>query len=141
MPTRHRRSAPPGEFEDPLEIYEPETYEDPLEEALCESAVTEVHTTPVSMVLPDTSVEDVMLLMQDRAIASVLVVEDEKLVGIFTERDVLNKVTDSFERVRLEPIRAFMTPTPVAVYETDNVATALCAVAVGSHPLRPGSHA
>lgn len=41
---------------------------------------------------PDATALDAATLMNDRHIGSVLVMQDEELVGIFTERDVLRRI-------------------------------------------------
>ena len=46
----------------------------------------------VFSVTPDTSVYESLEKMSSRNIGSILVMEDEKLLGIFTERDYLKKV-------------------------------------------------
>jgi len=48
--------------------------------------------TSVATLPPDATVLDAARLMNDRRIGSVLVVEDDRVVGIFTERDVLVRV-------------------------------------------------
>ena len=47
---------------------------------------------PLNFVHPDTSVTDTIRLMSEQKIGAILVIEDEHLAGIFTERDALNKV-------------------------------------------------
>jgi len=42
---------------------------------------------------PDQTVEDVINLMKEKNISSVLIVDDEqKLLGIITERDIINLI-------------------------------------------------
>jgi CBS domain-containing protein len=41
---------------------------------------------------PDTTVQDAVTMMNDRGTGSVLVLEDGKLTGIFTERDLMRRV-------------------------------------------------
>ncbi|MFA7400609.1 MAG: CBS domain-containing protein [Sideroxydans sp.] len=48
---------------------------------------------PLSIVSPGDTVLSAMELMRDRDIGAVMVVEDKKLIGIFTERDCLHKVS------------------------------------------------
>jgi len=50
-------------------------------------------TRPLSTVAPADTVLSAMVLMRERDIGAVMVVEDNKLVGIFTERDCLHKVS------------------------------------------------
>jgi len=46
-------------------------------------------------VSPDTLIREVARLMRDRSIASVIIVEDEKPLGIITERDLVRRVLAS----------------------------------------------
>ena len=47
---------------------------------------------PINSVSPDTSITESVRLMNDQNIGALLVMEDDKLAGIFTERDALTKV-------------------------------------------------
>jgi len=49
-------------------------------------------TKPLTVVAIDASVQKAMDLMRDRDIGAVMVVDGDKLKGIFTERDCLHKV-------------------------------------------------
>jgi CBS domain-containing protein len=58
--------------------------------------VSEVMTRDVDLVAPDTTLQDVARKMRERDIGSLPVVEDEKLVGMVTDRDiVVNVIADS----------------------------------------------
>ena len=50
-------------------------------------------TRPLSTVAPGDTVQSAMELMRERDIGAVMVVNGNKLVGIFTERDCLQKVS------------------------------------------------
>lgn len=54
--------------------------------------ISEVMTNELAMVPPDTTVADVAAIMRDRDIGDVLVVEDGKLRGIVTDRDLALQV-------------------------------------------------
>src|SRR4029077_14477877 len=57
--------------------------------------------------------EAVAVMAQNR-IGSVLVIEDERLVGIFTERDTVRALSLSHDAARHE-VGAWMTPDPTTV--------------------------
>ena len=63
-------------------------------------------------------------------VASLLVVEDGRLVGVFTERDVLERVALRRQRTKLVKVREVMTSNSVVVHETDPAGAALSAIAV-----------
>lgn len=128
---RKRRHTEAGEYSDPLKDYSPPHYEDDLERALCEDPVTKIQTQPFHTVTPQTTVEQTLQVMAQLDIACVMVVEDGRLVGVFSERDVVNRVAHQYDEIRYRPIRDVMTTQPISVYETDNPAKALNLMAVG----------
>jgi len=121
------------EFKDPLENYDPKDYSDPVERALAEEPVTAIHHTPFTAVPPDTPVEEAIELMAQKGISCLLVEEDEKLIGVFSERDALMKVALDLEELADSPISEFMTRNPIYVNETSASASALCVMAVSGY--------
>ncbi len=92
---------------------------------MLEDNVTTMRAQPMATVGPSETVEQVMKQMAELSIACVLVAQDDKLLGLFSERDVLNRVADRFEQVKDLPITELMTAEPVVVHETDSPASAL----------------
>jgi len=58
--------------------------------------------------------------MRDRRLGYALITDEDKLVGIFTERDVFLSVLDKNE-VLQQPVSKLMTPAPICVHEMDTV--------------------
>lgn len=58
--------------------------------------------------------------MRDRRLGYALITDEDKLAGIFTERDVLLSVLDENE-VLQQPVVKLMTPAPVCVHARDTV--------------------
>lgn len=81
------------------------------------------------IVAPDTRLDEVVARMHEAEVDCVLVVADDRLVGIFTDRDAVVKVADK----RLETLRVkdVMTPDPVVLRHDDPVAIAIHKMAVG----------
>jgi CBS domain-containing protein len=77
------------------------------------------------------TVAHVIRQMQEHHIGCVLVVEEEKLVGIFTERDLLREVIGSKSNPDTTPIDAFMTSNPEALRPSDSIAFALNKMSLG----------
>lgn len=97
---------------------------------------------PVS-VAPTTPICDVVKLLAERNIGCVLVVLDDALVGVFTERDLLRRVGTRFSELANEPIARFMTSAPETLSSNDSVALALNRMAVGDFrhlPIEDGEH-
>jgi CBS domain-containing protein len=77
---------------------------------------------------PDDAVAQAVRMMREHRIGCLLVVEDGRLLGILTERDLLLKL----ERAGLErPVRDFMTPDPETLSPEDPIAYALNKMSVG----------
>jgi len=124
-PKRQSQSVEPG-FDDPLKNYDAPEYADDLESALAEESMAAIKCQPFSSVKPTETVENVMRTMARQGIASVLVIDgDEHVLGIFSERDVLNKVSERFEEVKDSPVSDVMTANPTCVYESDSPGKAM----------------
>jgi CBS domain-containing protein len=121
------------DFVDPLQNYEPKEFADPIQEALAEETVMSIQYTPVATISPETTVEEALQKLADIHVACLLVVDDGRLVGVFSDRDGLDKVALEYDDVCQRPVSEFMTPNPVYVYETDASASALCVMAVNRH--------
>jgi CBS domain-containing protein len=79
----------------------------------------------IESVTPQTSVGDAISRMNERRIGSVLVMEGSRLMGIFTERDVLTRVVPA----RLDPdktsVSEVMTRQPVIISPMTTVQEAM----------------
>lgn len=122
-----------GDFQDPLDDYEPREYESPLEEALAEETVAAIPATPYVEISSEETVSAALKALSGLKVASLLVVEKGRLVGVFTERDVLERVAIDYEDVQNLPVRLVMTENPVVVYDTDPAGRALSAIATAGY--------
>jgi CBS domain-containing protein len=66
-------------------------------------------TRPLTTVAIDATVQKAMEMMRDRDIGAVMVVDGDKLKGIFTERDCLHKVSSVGLNPRETKVREVMT--------------------------------
>ena len=64
---------------------------------------------------PDSTVHDALVLMADKNTGSVLVAENNKLVGIFTERDYARKVNLKGRSSNSTTLKEVMTANPITV--------------------------
>jgi signal-transduction protein with cAMP-binding, CBS, and nucleotidyltransferase domain len=78
-----------------------------------------------STVSPDKPVGQVLQKMVAEGIGCVMIVEGDKLVGIFSERDALMKLNTDAPRQMEKPISQFMTTRPVTLETSDKVAYAI----------------
>ncbi len=126
-------SSPNEEFKDPLENYDPPKYSDPLEKALIEESVAAIQATPFTTIAPDTPIRDAINNMVTQEIACLMVEQDGKLVGVFSDRDLLKHVATDYENMKDRPVSDAMTVRPVFVRQDDSSALALNVVAVSGY--------
>jgi len=80
-------------------------------------------------VAPDALLDDVIARMRETSSDCALVMADDRLVGIFTERDaVLKAAGKSFGTT---PVSEFMTADPVVLRHDDPIAVAIHKMAIG----------
>ncbi len=72
-------------------------------------------------------------LMNEREIGSVLVFDGTRLVGIFTERDVLVRVVGERRDPATVRVGAVMTPAPTVIEPTTTVAQAMALMTARRH--------
>lgn len=96
-----------------------------LESALAHTALSEVAPQPALIVSPSTPLADAIHLMQRERRACVLIMDNNRLVGIFTERDVLMKVAGQPIDIIHTPVSGSMTPDPFTLPYDAHVAFAL----------------
>jgi CBS domain-containing protein len=96
-----------------------------LESALMTVTLSEVVQRKPLLVESNLTLAAVIEAMQREDRGTVLVIQDGKLVGIFTERDVLMKVTGHVVDLTAGQVSAFMTRDPVTLPADSAVAFAL----------------
>lgn len=74
---------------------------------------------------PDFSVQGAVKTLRETHIGSLVVVEGLKVVGIFTERDFLEKVALQDIDLRETHVSAYMTPNPVCVQKHETIGTVI----------------
>jgi CBS domain-containing protein len=94
-----------------------------MKEAL--SSVLAVKGNVVHSVAPTLSVAEAVRQMVDKRIGSVLVMEGEALVGIFTERDALTRVLHAGRDPRSTAVHEVMTHKPFVAPTTMTVEEAM----------------
>lgn len=87
-------------------------------------SVSRLHPTPPRQVRPEQTIAEAVALMRQEEVGCLLVCNDQRLLGIFTERDLMSRVLAA--RVPLtEPVSRFMTPNPVCVHPKDPIGLAV----------------
>ena len=82
---------------------------------------------------PAEAVLEVARRMKESGASCALVIEGEKLAGIFTEHDVLRRLAGATGDILNAPVSELMTLNPEALRETDSVAAALNKMAMGRY--------
>ena len=77
---------------------------------------------------PGQTILDAIKTMQDRKVGGLLVVDDGKPVGMFTERDVMNRVVASDCNLAVTPVSEVMTKNLLAVGPDTTVQQAMAIV-------------
>jgi CBS domain-containing protein len=86
-----------------------------------------------SAVAPETPVGEVLNKMVGETIGCVMVVDQGKLVGIFSERDALMKLNTDSPKLLTRPISQYMTEGPVTLETSDKIAYALHKMNIGGY--------
>jgi CBS domain-containing protein len=103
-----------------------------LEETITRHSISVLNPKIPVMVPSSITLREAVSEMVEKKIGALLVVENGVLVGIVTERDVLNHVSD--DRASLDrPIFGIMTQSPESVSSEDSIAYALHAMDLGGY--------
>ena len=97
---------------------------DPLARHLKTESVSRLNPTPPWCVAPTQTVAEAVRLMRDKKVGCVLVCVDRRVVGIFTERDLLRRVMAEGEPLT-RAVADFMTADPVTVHPQDPISGAI----------------
>jgi CBS domain-containing protein len=81
----------------------------------------------------EASVAEAIEQMKTKRHGCVLLVQNKRLVGIFTERDILKKIIGATFDLETTPIASVMTPTPHALWADDTIAYALNFMDLGGY--------
>ena len=80
---------------------------------------------------PTTSVENAVLTLRREKVGSLVIVEDKKVKGIFTERDFLEKVALKGVDMSSVKVESYMTSNPVCVKRHEPIGDALNKMRIG----------
>ena len=114
----------------PFHLPEPTGY---LERALLDDRLTDLSPSKPVRVSPDCPERDVISLLIDRHIGSVIVTEGDHVAGIFSERDALMKLGTNAAIWGDRPVSEFMTLSPRTLVADAKVAFALKEMDLGGY--------
>jgi CBS domain-containing protein len=87
-------------------------------------SVCRLHPGPPHQVAPQQTVADAVALMRQEQVGCVLVCQNSRVEGIFTERDLMKRVLASGKPLTTL-VADCMTSHPIAVHPKDSIATAV----------------
>jgi CBS domain-containing protein len=96
-----------------------------LESVLFSETLKNAAPVPPIIVEPTTTLAEVLRLMREHRRSCVLVAREERLAGIFTERDVLTKIAGNPIDLGQTPVSDYLTPDPETLSADSNVGYAL----------------
>lgn len=117
-----------SEFED---LQEPEPRRRVLDQAFLLKPIWTLDPAPPVTVETGTSVAETLELMQDRHIGCILVTEEGRLAGIFTDRDVLREVIGARRDTRSVTVAEVMTTNPEVLSPSSAIVFALNKMSIG----------
>ena len=95
-----------------------------VEDVLKNKQICEITTPKLIQAPPETSVKDAIEFMQANRAGYIVVSKNKKVVGIFTESDVIQKILER-DVNWADPISNYMTKDPLCLKPTDLVGTAI----------------
>ncbi|HTO97829.1 MAG TPA: CBS domain-containing protein [Myxococcales bacterium] len=119
-----------------MEAHRPEDvpHRAPIERAISDEDIRALGLGPAISVRGDTSLYDTVQTLQREHIGCVLVTDEQgKLVGIFTERDLLAKVALRSLDWKAERVADYMTRDPETLHPEDRIAWALKLMHIGGY--------
>jgi CBS domain-containing protein len=105
----------------------------PIERSLAKDRVSSLDPKPPVAVSPDQAVGEVLKLMVERRVGCVVVQQDDRILGIFSERDALDRLNVNFAQLADRPVSQFMTPSPETVDSEARIAFAIHKMDVGGY--------
>lgn len=104
-----------------------------LARSVMEDNLSQLDQEEAVVVQPQTPAMDVMRKMISAHSGCALVLEAEKLVGIFTEHDVLHRLFGESASASDVAVQELMSRNPESLRESDSVATALNKMSLGRY--------
>ncbi len=104
-----------------------------IEDDLLQRPLGELATDRYIEVPPDRSIREMVRTWQEGGHHCAVVVAEGAIVGIFTERDLLQKLANDYDALANAPVRDFMTRDPVTLKDDVPVAFAMNRMMVGGY--------
>jgi CBS domain-containing protein len=96
--------------------------------------IRDIMSQPVQTIDVFASAHEAAAVMALHSVGALLVMDDERLVGIVTDRDLIERCVAKGTPPELVPVRAIMTPDPITASPRDTLETT--ALVLGDHAIR-----
>jgi CBS domain-containing protein len=108
--------------------------QDKIERSLMDDSVGMLHPGEPVTVLPTISIREAIQTLLKHDIGALIIVDTAgKLLGIFSERDLLKRVAGLDIDLSATPVHTYMTPNPESITASDSLAFALHKMDVGGY--------
>ena len=104
-----------------------------VERGLMSDRVTDLSPNTPIVVAPDMRVGDVLKLLIEKHIGCVFVVENDAIVGVFSERNALFRIGADVPKYDDAPVSDFMTPNPRSLDHRAKIAFAVRMMDLGGY--------
>lgn len=104
-----------------------------IERTLLHTALEELSTKEYVEIAADTSIHQAINLMNEKGHHCAMVVEGDSVIGILTERDILQKYAHQYQGNANAPVREFMTSNPVSLRSEDPIVFGINRMMVGGY--------
>ena len=104
-----------------------------LEKSIFQDRIFALSPKKPLVVSPDTTVGETLRLLAKSSVGCALIMRGEELLGIFTERDALWRISDQADILADRPIADYMTTSPQTLEITDKIAFALRSMDQGGY--------
>jgi CBS domain-containing protein len=105
----------------------------PVEQSVLSDRVDALRVHPPRVVPPGQPVGEVLSLIERETVGCALVVDEGRLVGIFSERDALTRLNTRAAELASHPVSEFMTPDPECLKPSAKIAFALQRMDLGGY--------
>ena len=106
---------------------------DDVERSLLRDRVSMLNPKKPITVGPTTPVGEVLRKMVEHRIGCVIVVEEDRPIGLFSERDGLRKLNTAAAELSARPVSEFMTPNPQTLVVDAKIAFAVQRMDLGGY--------
>ncbi len=109
------------------------SFDTPVERGLMSDRIEALSPKAPLAVSPQTTIGEVLAKMISASIGCVMIVEDDQLLGIFSEYDAVHRIGSEAAKMADRSISSVMTPKPITLDSKDRIAFALHKMHVGGY--------